>query len=815
MRQKISGLSLVEAKEKLEEYGPNVLPERKPPSDIFVFIKQLKSPLVYVLVLAGLATLFLGHFSDSIIIFFAVFINTLLGFIQERKAGKALYALKQLITHEAEVLRGGSRLKISTKHLVPGDIVFLNQGTKIPADGRLVDVNRLYVDESTLTGESIPVSKKNNDEISMGTIVSAGQGVMLVESTGKHTKVGKIALEVQELHEETPLKRQLAKFSQSLVIFIMALTVLVFVVGILSQRDIIEMFTTSVALAVSAIPEGLLISMTVILAIGMQRILKRRGLVRNLISAETLGGVTTICLDKTGTLTYGKMKVTDILGDEKKLSFQGMLANDLDDPLVVAAYDWAKNIVSEKEIGKYERLDSIPFSSKDRYFTSLHKWNSDENVIFVNGAPELLLRTTTLSEKEKEKIMNQVDIYTSQGKRLMGMVRKKAQSSKKTLSQDDIGKDFEWVGILVFSDPVRKGVKKALDEAKEAGIKLLVITGDYSQTAVAVMQELGLKVKKEMILTGEDLRGMSDSSLSDFLSLNSNVKLFARTTPDQKLKIVESLKRNGEVVAMMGDGVNDAPALNRVDIGIVVGEATDVAKESADLVLLDSKFETVIAAVEEGRGIFDNIRKVIMYLMSTAFNEITAVIGAIVLGLPLPVTAAQILWINIIGDGFPDLALTVEPKRKGIMKESVRSPKQSLVSPWMKIHIAIVSVTSGLFALFLFAYVYHKTGDTVLSQSVGFVALGVNSLIYVFSIRTLKDPFWKEGFFDNKWLIGAVIIGFILQIFPFLFESSRSFFGITLIPARFWIGILVSTALMFFVIEILKLFMRFLPRNFD
>jgi P-type Ca2+ transporter type 2C len=809
--KEVLGLTSTEAKKKLDTYGPNVLPEKPPPSDIFVFIKQLKNPLVYVLVLAGLATLLLRDYSDSIIIFIAVFINTILGFVQERKAGKALYALKQLITHEADVLRDDGRARVDTKELVPGDVVYLSQGAKVPADGRIFQANRLYIDESTLTGESIPVAKKDKEEISMGTIVSAGQCVMVVEATGRHTKVGKIALDIQELSEETPLKLQLAGFSRKLVVLIMGLILFVFAIGIFSQRDLTEMFATSVALAVSAIPEGLLISMTVILAIGMQRILRRRGLVRNLVSAETLGGVTTICLDKTGTLTVGRMQVTDALGNEDEIASQGILANDLDDPLVVAAYDWAKSKVSEKILNKHQRIDSIPFSSKERYFASLHSWDDATNIIFVNGAPELLLKITNLSIVEKEKILKQIDAFTGKGNRLMGMVRKKVALTQNKLESQDIKNDFEWVGIIAFSDPVRKGVKKALDKARLAGIKLLVITGDYPLTAVSVMKELGLEIQSDMVLTGNDLRRMDDHELKRSLAKNSKVKLFARTTPDQKLKIVEALKRNGEVVAMMGDGVNDAPALNRVDIGIVVGEATDVARESADLVLLDSRFETVIAAIEEGRGIFDNIRKVIMYLMSTAFNEITAVVGAILLGLPLPVTAAQILWINIISDGFPDLALTVEPKRKGLMTEPVRSPKESLVSPWMKVLIGIVSITSGLLALAIFFFVYIKTGDIKLSQSVGFVALGINSLVYVFSIRTLKEPFWKEGFLENKWLVVAVVVGFVLQIFPFLFESTRSFFGITTIPPQLWAVILSVTVLMFFVIEILKLFLKLLP----
>ena len=812
MSEDVSGLSTPEAEERIKEYGHNVLPEKPPPTDLKIFIDQLKNPLVYVLVFAGIATLFLRQFSDSIIIFIAVLINTVLGYFQEKKANTALVALKKMITHEADVVRDGSRMKINSKNLVPGDVVFLGQGSKVPADGRITKANRLFIDEAILTGESMAVSKKDGQEISMGTIVSSGQCMMVVEATGEHTKVGKIALEIQEPQEDTPLKKQLTKFSKSLVILILALTAFVFVIGLITRRGIEEMFTTSVALAVSAIPEGLLVGLTVILAIGMQRILKRKGLVRNLVSAETLGGVTTICLDKTGTLTQGVMQVVEVSGNEKNISVQGILANDLDDPLVVAVNDWAlkqRSVGSADKLKRsHKRLDSIPFSAKDRYFMSLNVWDSVNNMVFVNGAPEVLIEKCALSREEKERILSDIDRFTGEGKRLIGMVRRKVSKDKKRLTEKDIKDKFEWVGVLVFSDPVRRGVKTALDKAKAAGIKLIVITGDYVQTAVSVMHELGLEVESERIVLGDKLEKMSGTALSNFLMKSDRTKLFARTTPQQKLKIVESLKGNGEVVAMMGDGVNDAPAINRADIGIVVGNATDVARESADLVLLDSRFETVIAAIEEGRGIFDNTRKVIIYLMCTAFNEITAVVGAILLGLPLPVTAAQILWINIISNGFPDLALTVEPKRRGIMSEPPRSTKEPLVAYWMKMIIAIVSVTSGLLALGLFVYTYKVTGDEILSRSVGFVALGINSLIYVFSVRTLKEPFWKEGLFENRWLVVAVFAGLFLQLLPFFTQATRGFFSIVQIPSGYWIAIFVTAFIMFFIIEILKVLLR-------
>lgn len=808
MSEEIKGLSQEEVQSRLAEFGPNVLPEKPLPSDLNVFVSQLKNPLVYVLIFAGSITLFLKHYSDSLIIFVAVFINSILGFLQEKKAGKALSALNKMITHEADVARGGSRIRIDTKEIVPGDIVFLNQGSKVPADGRIIKANRLYIDESLLTGESYAVHKKDDAEIFMGTIVSSGQCTMVVDATGEHTKVGKIAIEVQTPHEDTPLKKQLTKFSQSLVILIVILTVFVFFIGILSKRDITTMFTTSVALAVSAIPEGLLVGLTVILAIGMQRILKRKGLVRNLVSAETLGGVTTICLDKTGTLTQGLVQVVGFLGKKDEIALQGHLANDMDDPLVLAMENWSVKYLTNnraQNIKKdHQRIDSIPFSSKERYSASLHKWDKNSNIIFVNGAPEFLINMCQMNKREEAKIIADIDLMTSEGKRLMGMVRKKVPSKLKSLSPKDLVGGFEWTGILIFNDPVRKGVKSALEKAVLAGIKLIVITGDNSQTASAVMKEVGLTVISNRIILGSQLENMSDSELSEFLSIDNKTKLFARTTPQQKLKIVEALKKNGEVVAMMGDGVNDAPALSRSDIGIVVGDATDVARESADLVLLDSKFETVISAIEEGRGIFDNIRKIIMYLMSTAFNEITAVVGAIVLGLPLPVTAAQILWINIVSDGFPDLALTMEPKRKGVMLEKPRSPEEALVASWMKILIGVISITSGLIVLSLFAYVFKTTNDEKLSQSVGFVALGINSLIYVFSVRTLKEPFWKEGLFENKWLMGAVIVGLFLQLIPFVFPQGRKFFGVTQIPTGYWFAIFATSFVMFFIIEILK-----------
>ncbi len=800
------GLTTDEVKQRQSQFGLNILPEKRPPSKALLIFQQLKSPLVYVLLLAALVTIAIGHYSDAIIISFAVLINTILGFIQESKASNALFALKSYVAHKATVIRNGKRITIDTKQLVPGDLVILGQGIKVAADGKITFANRLYIDESVLTGESIPVNKQKGDIVFMGTTISSGQAVMLVEGIGVATKIGTIAQKIQENEADTPLQKQLKVFSRQLVVIIGVLTLLVFGLGILYKFSITEIFTTSIALAVSSIPEGLLVSLTVILAIGMQKILKHRGLVKKLSAAETLGGVTTICVDKTGTLTQGKMEVVEHVGDVKELSTQVLLANDLDDPIVISAYEWGRTIVKHS-LSKYQRLDSIPFSPKERFFASMHKWSGDKNMIFVNGAPELLLNWTETSQSEKTEILRVIDNLTDQGRRVIGFARKEVSVNKNVLENKDAKSGLTWIGILAFNDPVRLGVKEVLEQTVSAGIKTIVITGDYPKTSEFVLQELGISFNKEEIVTGDEINDLTVEQLAQKVK---TIKLFARTTPDQKLAIVEALKRNGEIVAMMGDGVNDAPALHMSDIGIVVEEATDVAKESADLILLDSNFSTIVSAIEEGRSMFENIRKVILYLMSDAFAEILVVIGGISLGLPLPITAVLILWINLISDGFPGLALTIDPKRADIMKEKPRKTNERLVNGWMVSLIGIVSSVAGFVALTSFVIVYRLTDDVITARSMAFLTLGLNSLAYVFSVRMLMAPFWKSNIFENRWLIIAVVAGFALQLLPFTSPFMRQFFGLNYLNINYWMVAVGLSILMFFVIEIFKMGYRYI-----
>jgi len=798
--KKYPGLTHDQVRQKLTDVGPNVLPQQSPPSNISLFLSQLKSPLVYVLLIAALATIFLNHYSDALIIFLAVFLNTVLGFIQERKANQAFLALKQFISTKAEVIREGKRLKIEASQLVPGDLVVLSPGAKVPADGQLVFANRLYLSEAVITGESLPVSKVLNDVVYMGTTVSSGQAIIEVVSTGSHTKIGHIATSVQKVDSTTPLKRQLATFSRKLAFLVLTLTLFVFTIGLFKGNNLIDMFTTSVALAVSSIPEGLLVSLTVILAIGMQKILKRQGLVRQLASAETLGGITTICIDKTGTLTQGKMRVVDFVGDQMDLAKQTLLANDLDDPIVVSAFEWGRTIIKDF-VDRHPRLDSIPFSPKDRFFISLHKWTPTKNIVFVNGAPDILLEWTDTSQEEKQQIMKKINELTSQGKRLIGFARKEVPLHKHRLSSADAKSKLRWIGLLAFFDPVRHSVKEALDLAGQAGINIKVITGDYPQTSRYVLSEIGISLTSKQVMTGSEIERLNPRELARKVQ---SVRLFARTSPDQKLLIVQALQANHEVVAMTGDGVNDAPAIHAADIGIVVSDASDVARESADLVLLDSNFGTIISAIEEGRAIFDNIRKIILYLLSDAFAEILVVVGSILLNLPLPITAVQIIWINLISDGFPNLALTVDPPRPGIMKDPPRSAGEKLVNGWMMLLITIVSLIAATMALTAYTVTYKLSGSLELARSVTFATLGLNSLAYVFSVRSLLVPFWKNHLFENKALILAVIAGFGLQILPFATIGTRSFFGVVNLTPLLWSITIILSISVFFVVEIFK-----------
>lgn len=770
-----------EARARLEKFGLNTLPEKPPPSSFLILFDQFKSPLVYILLLAALVTLFLRDFPDTGIILFAVFLNTILGFYQERKAKRALYALAKVLTPQAKVIRDGERKIIDARHLVPGDLVVLEIGDKIPADGVLVEAVDLSVNEAVLTGESVPVRKVAIENVFMGTIVASGRGLMQVRQTGTLTKMGEIAKTLKEKEEETPLERRLADLAKTLAILVIGAALFIFLSGIILGKSVTEMFTTSVALAVAAIPEGLVVSLTVILAIGVQRIFKRKALVKNLASAETLGSVTTICADKTGTLTEGKMRVVKAVTEVSRavhlrggpgrtpqkelLVMAAVLCNNLHDPLEVAMLEWGEKNLIRQQGGEnlkleYPRLDEIPFSSQTKIIATLHP-----GILFVSGAPEVVISKCQMSNIKWQIWKKKFEEYGREGYRLVGFAYKEIENQKSKLKNEDL-KDLEWLGLLLYEDPVRPEVSGVLRECQQAGIKVKIITGDYPATSLAVLEKLGIRVAQDEVMEGEELEEISQEELKKRID---KIILFARTDPFQKLKIVEVLKQRGEVVAMTGDGVNDAPALQKADIGIVVRESSEVAKETADMVLLDSNFKTIVAAIEEGRGIFDNLRKIVLYLLADAFGELIAIFGALLMGFPLPLLVGQILWINLVSDGFPGLALTVDSKREGIMRELPLNPKESLLNLEIKVLIFLISLFAGLSTLFIFSLFLQQTGDLSLSRSLAFALLGTNSLFYVFSCRFLRKPFWQTNIFSNHWLILGIGAGFLLLVSAFYF----------------------------------------------
>lgn len=798
-------LSSEEVLEKQRIYWPNMLPEKKPPTDLEIILNQLKSPLVYILLIAGVITFFLGEFEDTVIIMFSVVLNTVLWWYQESKAGKALQALKNMLQITIQVIRDGILQTIPTQDLVPGDIVLCKAWSKIPADGFVLESNKLLVSEAMLTGESLPIEKKWDDLVYMWTVGLSGNAYLRVEKIWVETDLGKIALSLQWAVTITPLQKQLHHFSKQLTWLVVFIVFFVFIIGIIRHQGRLDIFTTAVALAVWAIPEWLLVALTMVLTIGMQRILKKKWLVKNLVSAETLWWVTVICSDKTWTLTHGTMEVSSFVGDELQL-YTNIIRNTWDDNAVAQALK--KRTVSCGEKYKTsisqggEQLDVLPFSSDHKYTACLWQESSNEKYIYVTWAPEYLLSRSNLSQEEQTKIKKQIETYTESGYRLVACAWKVSHQEK--LHHEEIASGgLSWIWIICLNDPIREDVKEALQKTHQAGIKLIVITWDYAWTACAIMKKLWVAVDTDMVMTWDRLAQMSDMELDMRLEQDSRIKLFARTKPEQKMRIVQALKDDGEIVAMMWDGVNDAPALKLADIGIVVSEATEVAKESADLILLDSSFSTIVSAVEEGRSMFDNIRKIVLYLLCDAFEEIIVIVFCIITWTVLPVTAAQILWINLVSDWFPNIALTIDPKRKWLMNLPPRSPKEYIVNAWIKRLIVIVSITWAALCFLIFSWVLHLTNDLVLARSVAFVTLGINSLVYVFSVKTLDKPCWHENVFNNGRLLIAVWWWILLQMIPFLFSTVGDFLDIVRIWNRFR-ACIGASLVMFMIIELNK-----------
>jgi len=843
LKSKKEGLSEEEAKNRLKKFGPNKLPEEKRLSGLVILLNQFKSPLVYVLIGASILSILLQDFVDAAIILMAVFINTILGFYQENKANKAITYLRKLIDFKAKVLRDGNEIEVSAKNLVPGDIIFLEAGDKIPADARLITVDNFQVIEAALTGESVPSEKKlkksekgtpladRENMVYSGTIVATGRAKAIICETGINTEIGKITKLVKDAKEEkTPLQKQLSSFSQTLTYIVLGISVLIIIVGKIQGRPIFGfghgaregMIQTAVAIAVAAIPEGLLIGVTAILAIGMQAILKRKALVRRLVAAETLGSVSVICTDKTGTLTEGKMQVAQVItfGDESK-ELESLQFNNSgklkDHDLILKISLLCNNAVIEnpnedlqnwkilggptesallmgtiqaglpsQEIKKQQqRLAEIPFDSEIKYMATLNKLDDKKNVVYVKGAPEKIIAMATkiringkkekLTESKRKLIQDKYEKLTNQGLRLLAFGYKKINNNKEANLEDELN-DIIFAGFIALKDPLRKEAKETFELTQSAGIRTIIVTGDHKLTAKAVVSELGLKVDEKNIVEGKDLDQMSDEEL---LKKVENIDIYARVDPKHKLRIINAWQKKDEVVAMTGDGVNDAPAIKAADVGIAFGSGTDVAKETSDIILLDNNFKTIVAAVELGRVIFDNIKKVILYLLSDSFSEMILISGALIFNLPLPILPAQIIWINLIADGFPNLALTVEPGEKEVMDYKPRKKNAKILDKEMKTLIFIIGIVTDIILMALF-FTLLKTGYYSIEHIRTFIyaALGIDSLLYVFSCRSLRHSIFTKNLFSNRYLIIAVLLGFTLLVLPIYIPFLKNLIGI-------------------------------------
>lgn len=769
-----TGLTSEEARLRLYRHGPNKLKEKKDFSILKIVFNQFKSPLIYILVFAGLVSFFLQEYTDSLVIFLAVGVNTLLGFFQELKAEKSLAALKKILVFQAFVLRDGEEKKINVEEIVPEDLVVLKTGQKVPADGVLFSSQDLGIEEAILTGEAKPVNKKKGEPVFMGTVVVAGRGIFKVEKTGMETRIGQITKTLaQTADEETPLRKRLSTLSKFLSLLVGSICFLVFLSGLLRGEEFLKMFEFSVALAVAAIPEGLPIAVTLILTLGMLRLLKKKALIRKLLAAETLGSVSVICSDKTGTLTEGKMRVTNLDFVDRELGIKSMiLCNNSTTLLEIGMNKWleAKNLKGKAQNirAEYPRIDEIPFTSAKKYIVTLHsaEQNEEKNLLLFSGAPEVVLAHCKLKAEEKEKQEAKINQWAGEGLRVTGFAYKKTENTK--IVNSDL-KDLVWLGILGFEDPVRKEVSPAFKTCQEAGIKIKIITGDYRPTAEAVIRQLDLyhgMLAEDEVLSGEELENLNQKELDAKID---KIILFYRTTPEQKIKIVTSLQDLGETVAMMGDGVNDALALKKADIGVVVNEASEVAKETSDMVLLDSSFSTIVAAVKEGRLIFENIKKVLTFLLSDTFSEVGLVAIVIFLGLPLPLEPVQILWLNLLEDGLPGLALAYE-KEDGddLVKNNGKNRK---IFNWeMKMIIFFVSLLTDLLLLMIFYFSWSLGKNLSMTRSIIFLAMGIHTLFWAFSCRNLKKNLWQYNPFSN-WFLNLAIFLALLLLFGAVYLS--------------------------------------------
>ena len=864
------GLDTLQVKWRADEFGPNALTMRRGKTKLERFLLQFHQPLVYILIAAGIVTAALGEVVDSAVIVAVVLVNAVVGYIQEAKAAGALEALAKAMVTEAVVIRSGGTKRVPASELVPGDVVVLRSGDKVPADLRLLTIKDLRVDESALTGESVPVGKETvplpqdsvlADRRNMAyasTLVTYGQATGVVVGIGDCTEIGRISTMVSEADElATPLTRKIASFSHLLLWAILALAGLTFIAGVMRGEKAADMFMAAVALAVGAIPEGLPAAVTVILAMGVSRMAARGAIIRKLPAVETLGGASVICSDKTGTLTENQMTVTAVFagGESHPVSgtgyrpegtiegfsahdqalrttlLAGLLCNDtsieysengekvIGDPteaaLIVAAGKGGLRLDDQSR--SLPRIDTLPFESEHQYMATMHdQGGSSPRLVFFKGSVEAVLERAvmelqsdgTLQTVDPESIRAEVERLAMDGMRVLAMACKELPAQTSTLTHQDVSSELIFIGLTGMIDPPRPEAVQAVQAFHRAGVKVKMITGDHAVTAAAIGTQLGLGIEACpgrptcQVMTGADMTRLSDEEL---MSKAADTAVFARVAPDQKLRLVMALQSLGEVVAMTGDGVNDAPALKQADIGVAMGKGgTEAAKEASDMILTDDNFATIEAAVEEGRGVYDNLLKFIVWTLPTNVGEGLVILAAVLLGVALPILPVQILWINMTTAGCLGLMLAFEPKEPGIMDRDPRDPRLPILDTELYIRILLVGGLLLVAAFGLYEWELTTTGVQEQARTVAVNVFVMVEAFYLFNSRSFTRSPFALGLWTNPWVVGGFVLMIILQLAFTYLPFMNVLFGSAPIGVLPWLKIIGVSIVAFIVIEIEK-----------
>lgn len=841
------GLTEDEASKRLEKYGANNLKEKKKESLFIKFIKQFNDFMIIVLIIAAIISAIVaktngsGDYIDSIIIIAIVIFNAIMGLIQEEKAEKSLEALKKMSAPNAKVRRNGKIQEIEASQVVPGDVVILEAGNYVPADCRLIDSYNLQIEESSLTGETLPTSKQAdvilNANTAIGdlknmafatTIVVNGHAEAVVVETGMNTKVGQIAgMIIENESPETPLQKKLGEVGKTLAITCMIICGLIFLIGIWKQIPITEMFMTSVGLAVAAIPEGLPAIVTIMLSIGVTKMAKKNSIIRKLPAVETLGCSSVICSDKTGTLTQNKMTVTQIRNavgivknDDRRFILElGTMCTDtiesqevIGEATEVAITNAAveMNLRKRDLYDQMQRINEISFDSKRKMMTTIHKIGSKYRII-TKGAPDVLIKRCSQYYQngriepifsKRDALQEQNQMMAEDALRVIAIAYKDVEKLPREINSETIENELTFVGLIGMIDPPREGVKEAVKTCRKAGIKTVMITGDHLQTAKAIAKELGILRKGDLAINGETLEKMSQQELERDIMRYS---VFARVSPEHKVRIVKAFQSTGAVVAMTGDGVNDAPALKNADIGIAMGKGgTDVAKNASDMVLTDDNFVTIVEAVKQGRNIYDNIKKAVHFLLATNIGEIVAIFVGLLLGIKSPLLAIQLLWVNLVTDSLPAIALGLEKAENNIMNRLPRNPRKSLFADGLWGKITTEGVMIGMLTLVAFS-IGNNLYSIEVGRTMAFLSLGILELVHSFNIKG-EESIFKTGLFENRYLVGAFVLGTLLQVVVVVISPLAQIFDVVPLNSVQWLMTVIISILPVVIVELQKKF---------